>query len=62
MTIEIVDFPIENGDFSWYVNIYQRVTNGIEYSPAISGFLRHVRFPGPSVSPSAPCESGIASG
>ena len=48
--------------FHGYVNIYQRVTNGIEYSPAISGFLRHVRFPGPSVSPSAPCESGIASG
>ena len=28
MTIEIVDFPIENGDFHSYVAVYQRVASG----------------------------------
>jgi hypothetical protein len=25
MTIEIVDFPIENGDFPYFLYVYQRV-------------------------------------
>jgi hypothetical protein len=27
MTIEIVDFPIENGDFPYFLYVYQRVTS-----------------------------------